>query len=544
MKAAPHCIDVETLVPPDVFIYSRTDLQGNIVEANEAFAKISGYPREEMLGQPHNLVRHPDMPREAFADLWLNLKAGRPWKGVVKNRRADGGYYWVEANVSPVREQGVVVGYQSVRAAPSRAQIDAAEAAYRRLKAGARDIRVHEGRVVPRRARWREHLCSSGVHIGVVHLMSALAAIGALVALQFGGSVEARVASVLCAVTLAALAYLQFILLPRAARALHEVADTLEKVLGDGDMQRACASPRMDVVGLVANRLDTLLAAMRATLNIIRDNTRHVAHSNAAVAGEMRTLLDSCRAQTDFTTETAATVEEMSVSISEVATHAKATRDVAEETSNLAQLGAEKSANATRTIAALASAISSSAASVEQLGRRTVDVSAIANVIREIAEQTNLLALNAAIEAARAGDSGRGFSVVADEVRKLAERTARATAEIDETLGLMRKETETAVEGMRDSGQRVVEGAELSRDAHDELTVIAQKMAVTMQMVSEITYSTSEQHGAMSTMAQGIERVAALTEENLRAVSSSGERVDALEDSVQRMSKAVGQYRA
>ncbi|WP_341674807.1 PAS domain-containing methyl-accepting chemotaxis protein [Niveibacterium sp. SC-1] len=544
MKTAPHCIDVETRVPADVFIYSRTDLQGNIVEANEAFAKICGYPREQMLGQPHNLVRHPDMPREAFADLWRNLKAGRPWKGVVKNRRADGGYYWVEANVSPVREQGVIVGYQSVRSAPSRAQIDAAEAAYRRLRAGATDIRVEEGRVVPRQARWRQQLCSSGFQLGGVHLIGALAAGGALWALQSGNSLQAQIASVLCILALVALGYLQFVLLPRNARALHAVADTLQQVLEGGDMQRSCVSARTDVSGRIANQLDTLLASMRATLHIIRDNTHHVANSNTAVAGEIRTLLDACRAQSDYTTETAATAEEMSVSISEVATHAKATRDVAQETSALARVGAEKSESATRTIAALAAAISASAASVEQLGRRAIDVSAIANVIREIAEQTNLLALNAAIEAARAGDSGRGFSVVADEVRKLAERTARATAEIDQTLGLMRKETEAAVEGMRDSGQRVVEGAELARDAHDELTVIVQKMAVTMQMVSEITHSTSEQHGAMSTMAQGIERVAALTEENLRAVGESGQRVDALEDSVQRMSKAVGQYRA
>src|SRR6266702_3730017 len=106
---------VETVLPEGIFIYSRTDLKGRITVANEAFAEISGYSVEEMLGEPHNIVRHPDMPRDAFADMWISLKAGRPGQGIVKNRRKDGGFYWVIANASPVRENGVVVGYQSIR---------------------------------------------------------------------------------------------------------------------------------------------------------------------------------------------------------------------------------------------------------------------------------------------------------------------------------------------------------------------------------------------------------------------------------------------
>ena len=110
--------DRETRLPEGQFIYSRTDLKGVITEANEAFAEISAYRREEMLGENHNIVRHPDMPPEAFADMWRDLGAGRPWRGVVKNRRKDGGYYWVVANTSPIRENGRIVGYQSVRTTP------------------------------------------------------------------------------------------------------------------------------------------------------------------------------------------------------------------------------------------------------------------------------------------------------------------------------------------------------------------------------------------------------------------------------------------
>jgi aerotaxis receptor len=149
MAAVTHVINKETLVPESVFIYSRTDPKGRITEANQAFADLSGYAVEEMLGKPHNMVRHPDMPKEAFADMWNSLKAGRPWQGVVKNRRKDGGFYWVFATISPVRgEGGRIIGFQSLRRRPSRAQVEAAAGAYRRIQQGDRTLYVEEGRVL------------------------------------------------------------------------------------------------------------------------------------------------------------------------------------------------------------------------------------------------------------------------------------------------------------------------------------------------------------------------------------------------------------
>lgn len=137
MKTNLPITNVETLLPEGEFIfYSSTDLKGVIVEANEAFAKISNFTREEMIGQSHNMVRHPDIPPEAFADMWRDLKRRRPWRGVVKNRRKDGGFYWVVASVSSVRENGQVVGYQSACSRPSREEIAAAEGAYKRIKDG------------------------------------------------------------------------------------------------------------------------------------------------------------------------------------------------------------------------------------------------------------------------------------------------------------------------------------------------------------------------------------------------------------------------
>ncbi|MBV8680235.1 MAG: methyl-accepting chemotaxis protein [Aquitalea sp.] len=111
-------------------IVSKTDLCGMITYANDAFVRISGYSREELIGQPHNIVRHPDMPKWAFAGLWATLESGELWRGIVKNRTKDGGFYWVEATVVPIRKAGKTIGYMSVRKLASEQQIKSAESLY------------------------------------------------------------------------------------------------------------------------------------------------------------------------------------------------------------------------------------------------------------------------------------------------------------------------------------------------------------------------------------------------------------------------------
>ena len=117
-------------------IVSKTDLRGMITYINRDFLEISGFTEKELIGQSHNIVRHPEMPAAAFEDLWNTVKAGKPWNGLVKNRCKNGDHYWVEANVAPVRENGQVVGYMSVRSKVTRRQIDDIEPVYRRMMKG------------------------------------------------------------------------------------------------------------------------------------------------------------------------------------------------------------------------------------------------------------------------------------------------------------------------------------------------------------------------------------------------------------------------
>ncbi len=110
MRMNTPVTDHEVEMPEGQILVSRTDPDSNIVFANQPFIDISGFSTAELINQPHNLVRHPDMPKEAFANLWDTVKAGRPWDGLVKNRRKDGGFYWVNANVTPTIENGQTTG--------------------------------------------------------------------------------------------------------------------------------------------------------------------------------------------------------------------------------------------------------------------------------------------------------------------------------------------------------------------------------------------------------------------------------------------------
>jgi aerotaxis receptor len=128
-------VDKEVPYPDGKLVVSRTDARGIITHANRAFIDMSGYTEAELIGQPHSILRHPDMPAWAFKDLWDTLGQGKNWKGYVKNLRKDGAYYWVFASAVANVRNGVVVGYTSVRRKPSRARINECIPLYAELRA-------------------------------------------------------------------------------------------------------------------------------------------------------------------------------------------------------------------------------------------------------------------------------------------------------------------------------------------------------------------------------------------------------------------------
>ena len=124
----------EIMVESHEQLVSTTDLHGVITYSNEEFARIAGFTQEELLGKNHNCIRHKDMPKAAFADMWHHLKKGEAWRGIVKNRTKSHGYYWVDAYVTPIYEGNKKIGYQSVRVKPKREWVETAEKAYAQLR--------------------------------------------------------------------------------------------------------------------------------------------------------------------------------------------------------------------------------------------------------------------------------------------------------------------------------------------------------------------------------------------------------------------------
>jgi len=121
--------------PSDQMLVSTTDTKGNIAHCNHAFVAVSGFTYDELIGQSHNLVRHPDMPPEAHKDMWQTIGRGRPWTGMIKNRRKNGEHYWVQANVTQILDNGKPKGYMSVRIKPNREQVQGAETLYAQMRA-------------------------------------------------------------------------------------------------------------------------------------------------------------------------------------------------------------------------------------------------------------------------------------------------------------------------------------------------------------------------------------------------------------------------
>ena len=136
-------------LPQGAALVSRTDLKGRITYVNPTFVEVSGYTLDELMGKAHNIVRHPDMPAEAFADMWDTLGRGLPWTGFVKNRRKNGDFYWVQANVTPIQRNGVAEGYMSVRSKPARPDADEADTLYRKMREGhAKGVSIRQGEVI------------------------------------------------------------------------------------------------------------------------------------------------------------------------------------------------------------------------------------------------------------------------------------------------------------------------------------------------------------------------------------------------------------
>ena len=471
-------------------IVSKTDTKGRITYVNPAFIEVSGFTEPELLGKAHNIVRHPDMPPAAFADLWQTLQAGEPWTGLVKNRRKNGDFYWVTANVVPIKENGTTVGYMSVRTRPARADVERAEALYRRMREGRADgIAIRRGAVV--RTAWWARLqglrqLPLGRRLGI--LMGAQAVLMLLLAAAAQGWGWRAAALAGAALTLVAWAELQRAIVTPMRRALDAV-----HALAGGDLSHLPAPGRDDEMGRLLRALRQLNVNLTAIVGDVRAGVVSIEAATRAIAEGNMDLARRTESQ-------AASLEQTAASLAHIAAAAGRNTDSAERADGLV---GEASRVAGRGGDAVQQ-VGSTMGQISGLATRIVD---IIGLIDGIAFQTNILALNSAVEAARAGEQGRGFAVVAGEVRSLAQRSAAAAKEIKALI--------------EDSVHKVGQGNELVNAAGQTMRAVVASVGDAAAIMGDITTASRAQNDGIAEVNAALAQLDGITRENAGLVEES-----------------------
>ena len=484
MSSPTYVTQNEYPLDDDTTLMSTTDIHSYITHANDTFVQVSGYQLDELTGQPHNMVRHPDMPKAAFADMWYTLQQGEPWSGIVKNRRKNGDHYWVRANAVPMVRRGQVTGYMSIRTKATAEEIAAVEPLYRALNDGSCKKRVHKGLVVGK--GWLGKLPAMPLRWRVRSVMAALFAVLAatLIATSAGWMPLVAAAVVMLLGTL--------LFEQQIVRPVENVARQALKV-ATGERNSVQHLNRSDELGLTLRAVGQLGLMCRWLINDVSSQVVSVRDGSDRLAQGNEDLNDRTRQTVANVQQTVATMNQMAASV-------QSNSETAAEVDKLsvaASSAATKGGNAMQTVVK----------TMDDIADSTQRIGSITSLINDIAFQTNILALNAAVEAARAGEQGKGFAVVAGEVRHLASRSASAANDIRKLIDASASKVQSGSEQVHAAGRTM-----------DDIVVQVKNVT---QLIAQISHATSEQATGLSELTRAVAELDSITQKNADLVEES-----------------------
>ena len=500
-------------------ITSTTDLKGAVTYVNQDFLDISGFSSDELMGKNHNMVRHPDMPPAAFADLWTTIKAGKPWMGLVKNRCKSGDYYWVDAFVTPVTKNGVITGYESTRIKPAKLLTQRAECLYKRIMAG-KKLKLKRLGLLP-----------TQVITGSVLQLLVFAA------LYLSGSLSLPVALLAwlgVSLVWGGISYYQ----------LRDFKKLLKrsKSIVDNKIAQLAYYGKVDDVSQVRFSIRMLVAKLRTVVTRLSQSTDSLSAQAEMSATIARESFNNIHRQQQEIEMVATAVNEMSATVQEVSRNTVKAAESSNQVRELATAGALTISDAIGIIDSLDSRVTTAAESILQLKKDSENIGGVLDVIRGIAEQTNLLALNAAIEAARAGEQGRGFAVVADEVRTLASRSHDATQDIQDMIERLHQGVSVAVKDMQDVKVRASEGVEQVEAAAESLAEISGAVNTINDMNTQIAAATEEQSAVAEELSRNIENINQMSAQTSNSASQTMETSEELLNLSQKLTSMVENF--
>ncbi len=522
MKQNYPVTGVEKTFPDNTIILSTTNPKGAITYINQDFIEISGFSEDELLNKNHNIVRHPDMPPAAFADMWATLKTGKSWMGIVKNRCKNGDHYWVDAYATPITEGDATLEYQSVRTKPTRERIVRAEKLYQQLMS-------------TKPPRFRAPLgLKKKLWIGV------LAALTPVFALEtVAGTASLGIKTAVFALSLG----LIYLMLHLSCRHVCK-AVTEAKAVVDNQLMQKVYTGSNDEAGQLLLALKMLQSELGAVIGRMADSSGRLASTAQHSAATAQQTYQNVMRQQAETDQVATAMSEMSTTVRVVAGNAAQAAEAARQASQAAETGQQVVTQTTASIRALADEVVKATKVIHQLETSSENIGTVLDVIKGIAEQTNLLALNAAIEAARAGEQGRGFAVVADEVRTLAQRTQQSTQDIRGMIEGLQSGARDAVHAMEQSRTRAENSVQQAAQAAISLEAITQAVATINDMNIQIASAAEEQSATTEEINRNVVNISQIAEQTAQGAQETANTIGELTKEVVKLQHLVMRFQS